>query len=82
MAWVERLRAARCIATYRLAYYLLFQDWKTRGKPIKLPNIVLAELGIGDREGKWRALRELERLGLVSVEYQPRKSPVVTVRNV
>jgi hypothetical protein len=78
LIWVERLQAARCIGSYRLALHLLFQHWKSGGKPIKLSNVALAEFGVRDRETKWRILLELERLGLVSVERHPKRAPVVS----
>lgn len=76
--WVERLAEARHLATYRLALYLLYRSWKTGSRSITLSNGVLAAEGI-TRWTKWRALRELERLGLVGVERRPRKAPRVTV---
>jgi len=80
LGWVERLQAARCIGSYRLALHFLFEHWKSGSKSVKIPNVVLGKLGIRDREAKWRALRELERLELIDVEHHPRKSPVVTIR--
>jgi hypothetical protein len=79
LAWVERLQTARCIGSYRLALHLLFQHWRSGGKPVKLSNLALAELGVRDPKSKRRALSELEQLGLVGVERHPKKSPVVTV---
>jgi hypothetical protein len=76
--WVERLAEARHLATYRLALYLLYRSWKTGSRSITLSNGVLAAEGI-TRWTKWRALRELERLGLVGVERRQRKAPRVTV---
>ena len=81
MAWVERLAAVRSIGSgpYRLALHLLFQHWKSGGRPVKLSNVVLTELGMGGRRVKWRALSNLEQLGLVEIERRPKKSPIVTV---
>jgi hypothetical protein len=39
-------------------------------------NGVLKEKGIS-RWSKWRALNELERLGLITVERRKRKSPII-----
>jgi CRP-like cAMP-binding protein len=75
--WVERLKAARLAATYRVALYLLFQHWKT-GKPVPASNAALKALGV-PRRSKYRAIRELERLDLIRVERRRRRSPVVTV---
>ena len=74
LIWVERLQAARCVGSYRLALHLLFQHWKSGGKPIKLSNAVLST-----PKAKWRALRELERLELISVERSAKKSPRVMI---
>jgi hypothetical protein len=77
-AWVERLAKARYTATYRVALHLLYQHWKQKGGPVKLPNGMLV-LGGVSRWQKWRALGDLERLGLINVERRTRKSPLVTL---
>jgi hypothetical protein len=79
LTWVDRLRGARCIGSYRLALHLLFHHWKSDGKPIKLSNVILAGLGVGGGKAKWRALSELERLKLVRIDRRPKRSPVVTI---
>jgi hypothetical protein len=76
-AWVERLKGARHVATYRLALFLLYQRWKTN-KPIPASNVAMKALGV-PRRSKYRAIRDLERLGLIRVESRRRRSPVVTV---
>ena len=38
--WVERLRKAKRISTYRLALVLLYEHWRTGGRPIVLSNVV------------------------------------------
>jgi hypothetical protein len=78
LLWFERLAEARHIATYRVALHLLYQTWKMGGQPVPLPNGPLIAEGIA-RGTKWRALRELEQLGLVIVERRKRKAPRVTV---
>jgi hypothetical protein len=78
MAWKDRLAGAVHVATLKLALHLLYQDWKTEGAAIKIPNIAFANAGIS-RWAKWRALGELERLGLVVVERRKRRSPLVRV---
>jgi hypothetical protein len=76
--WVERLVTARHLGTYRVALHLLYQHWKSSGRPITLANSVLATEGVR-RGTKWRALGELEALGLIDIERRPRKSPRITV---
>jgi CRP-like cAMP-binding protein len=77
-SWAEELRDARRASTYRVALYLLHQQWKGGDKPIPLSNAALTWLGVSRRE-KWRALTELERAGLVKVDRRPRRVPLVTV---
>ena len=76
--WVEPLADAHHIATYRVALHLLYQHWKTGGQTIALANGSLAMEGV-TRRRKWEALGELERLGLITVDRRPRRSPLVTV---
>jgi hypothetical protein len=75
--WKEQLTEARHIATYRVALHILTRDWEGGGKPFTLSNGALALEGVG-RGTKWRALKELERLALITVERRKRKSPRIT----
>jgi hypothetical protein len=77
MIWWEKLEGASG-QTCRVAWYLLYQNWKAGGKPIKLANEMLTKSGI-PREAKSVALRDLQRRGLIAVERRPYKSPLVTV---
>jgi hypothetical protein len=78
-AWVERLAEARYVATYRLALYVLYRHWRANGKPFTLANGDL-KMGNTSRWQKWRALAELEKLGLITVKKRRRKSPrIITV---
>jgi hypothetical protein len=77
LAWYHLLADASgptCLTAMRIAYL----HWKGKGEPIKLANEALAEVGVS-RNGKYRALRDLERRGLITVERTPRKSPIITV---
>ena len=65
--WIERLATARYIASYRLALHILYRHWKGGGEPFTLSNGMVAMEGVG-RRAKWRALQELEQLGLITVE--------------
>jgi hypothetical protein len=73
--WLERLEGAHG-QTYRLALLLLYRHWKGGGEPILLANGMLAIDGVPPTT-KLRALRDLERRGLVAVDWRLRKSPVV-----
>jgi hypothetical protein len=76
-SWVEKLSGARG-QTLRVAIVLLHLHWKAQGRPVKLANGKLQSDGIS-RRAKWRALLELESLGLISIERRPKKSPVIQI---
>src|SRR5262245_59428683 len=78
-AWAERLRKAKRVSTYRLAHMLLYEHWRRGGQVVQLSNVAAKCEGL-TRRSKWRALSELERLGLVEVERRPRKSPRIALR--
>jgi hypothetical protein len=79
LVWIDRLRTSSRAVTYKVALHLLFEHWRKGGRPVKLANAKLAEAGV-NRASKWRALGELERLGLIAIERRPRKSPLVSLR--
>jgi hypothetical protein len=74
--WIERLQSSRRVSTYRLTLLLLYEFWRTGGRPIVLSNVSALDVGLSPRS-KSNALAELERLGLVQVERAHRKSPQV-----
>jgi hypothetical protein len=76
--WVDRLIEARYTVTYRVALHVLYRHWRERGAPFTLANGVLAMKGV-TRGTKWRALQELEKLGLITIERRDRRSPRITV---
>jgi hypothetical protein len=76
--WVERLTRARYISTYRVALHILYQHWKENGESFTLANGILRLEGV-ERRAKWRALCELERLGLIAIERRKRKTPRITI---
>jgi hypothetical protein len=76
--WVERLQSAKRISTYKLAHLLLYENWKTGGRPLVLSNVLAAEVGLC-RQAKWRALRELEWLGLVRLERRKGRAPRIII---
>jgi hypothetical protein len=57
---------------------LLYAAWKEKCATFPLPNGRLAKLGVS-RETKRRALRDLERAGLIVVERPSRKTPIITL---
>jgi hypothetical protein len=57
---------------------LLYRAWKGKSLTFPFPNGNLKKLGVS-RDIKRRALRDLERGGLISVERPTRKTPIVTL---
>jgi hypothetical protein len=76
--WMDQLKATDRPTTYRLALLLVYEHWRTKGRPIVLSNVVVEREGISSKS-KWNALRELEDMGLVVIERQPRKAPRITL---
>jgi hypothetical protein len=76
MTWYERMGEVRSCKTYRVAWYLLYLHWKAGSESVTLANGMLERDGVS-RHAKWRALNELEHLGLITVERRPRKSPII-----
>jgi hypothetical protein len=76
--WMEKLIGCRG-QTLRVAFVVLYLDWKAKGQPVKLANGMPQMAGVS-RRAKWRALADLEKLGLISVERRARKSPIVQVQ--
>ena len=77
MTWWEKLEGASG-QTHRVAWYLLYRNWESKGEPIKLANEMLERSGVS-HDAKSKALRELERRGLITIDRQRNKSPIVTV---
>jgi hypothetical protein len=76
IVWVDRLERTRVAASYRVALHLLYRSWKMGSRCIDLPNGRLTGVS---RWQKWRALSELEQLGLIAIKRRKRKAPLVTV---
>jgi hypothetical protein len=78
LEWMHRLAGARYKATATLALHLLHRAFKERNHTVKVANGLLALKGVSRRQ-KWRALLELEGMGLIKVEHRGRKSPGITL---
>ena len=79
--WELRLLDARRVSTYRLAIELLYLHWYGKGKPITVSSKVAKAVKLSVRS-KWRALAELEQLGLIETDRSRRRSPRVILRHV
>jgi hypothetical protein len=78
LAVVDIMARASGGKTWAVLCHLMHESWKQGGGAVKVPNGFLAMVGIS-RGAKARALRKLERLGIITVERTGRKSPIVTV---
>jgi len=78
VTWLTTIGTTKCGATWLVALHLLRLSWKKRSNTINLSNSTLKELGVPPRK-KWRALNELERKKLVTVERGNGKSPRITL---
>jgi hypothetical protein len=79
-AWANALASSDASEkVWVVACHILYETWRAKGQPIKLPNGMLARCGVS-RFAKYRALEKLEQLGLVSIEWRAKKSPIVAIR--
>jgi hypothetical protein len=76
--WIAQATRATNTGRALVCIELLYAAWKAKRLTFPLPNGRLARLGI-KRQTKRRALRDLERAGLITVERPPRKTPIVTL---
>jgi hypothetical protein len=74
--WEVGLLSAKRISTYRLALEILYLYWYGKGKQVTVSGKVAKAVGLSARS-KWAALAELERLGLIKVDRNQRRSPRV-----
>jgi hypothetical protein len=80
--WELRLLDAERISTYRLAIELLYLHWYGgKGKPVTVSSKVAKAVKLSVRS-KWRALAELDQLGLIETDRSLRRSPRVILHHV
>jgi hypothetical protein len=77
-SWIKRLKDARLPASHMVGYLVLYEHWKTGGQTSPVTTVALRPLGVS-RWAKWRALKELEQLGLIRVQRGTRRAPLITV---
>ena len=77
-AWVAKL-AGQDGRVYDVALKLLWLNFKSYKRSFKLTNPAVGGLKKMDRRVKYRVLKKLEQLRLISVERQPGKAPLITL---
>jgi hypothetical protein len=76
--WIAQATKATNTGKALVCIELLYAAWKAKRLTFPLPNGRLAKLGVS-RYAKQRALGDLERAGLITVERPSRKTPTVTL---
>jgi hypothetical protein len=78
LSWARRIGVPKHAATYPLAVFLVYQNWRHRGEPITVSNLAVEKFGI-NRKQKPDALRELADLGLIRVSQSGKAAPRVQI---
>jgi hypothetical protein len=78
LAWAALAAGATNSEGALVWIWLLHQVWYQKTGAITMPNGALAKLGVS-RKVKNRVLLQLEKAGLVAVEWRCKKSPIVTL---
>jgi hypothetical protein len=77
-AQFDRLCAARTATTFKVFLLIQFLVFRSRTKSVRLANVTLAECGV-DRWQKYRALAQLETMGLIRVMRCRHRSPEIII---
>ena len=81
LRWAELMTRATNTPSAFVGIWLLHLAWKAKTNTVVLPNVQLEAFGIS-RKVKMRAIRDLERAGLIRVERCVRKAPRITLLDV
>jgi hypothetical protein len=76
--WIEATAKAAKSPTTIILIELLRLRWKTQSDTFPFPSVRLRKLGVS-RDRKRRVLQDLEKAGLITVEWHIRKAPVITL---
>ena len=76
--WAEHAAQATRTPKAMVWVWLLHLSWAGHSKTFRVPNERLQTRGVG-RNVKLRALRQLEKAGLIQVTRESGKSPIVTL---
>lgn len=76
-SWLGVLDAIAGRHAHRLMLRLMWISWRQKSPTVKLTNKALGCRM--DRHTKSATLRRLEQAGVISVQWRPRKSPLVTI---
>jgi len=76
--WIEQATRATRTPQAMVCIWLLYLSWQAKSATFPLPNDRLAKRG-AERRMKTRALANLEKAGLITVERRAGKTPIVTL---
>ncbi|MGO9682570.1 MAG: hypothetical protein ACLPTZ_08280 [Beijerinckiaceae bacterium] len=76
--WLDCLDAIPGRHAHRLMLRLMRFSWRLQSATVKVTNKIFLDCKM-DRHTKLETLRRLEQAKLISVEWRPRKSPLVTI---
>jgi hypothetical protein len=76
--WIEQATRATRSPQAFVCIWLLHLAWQAKATTFPLPNDRLAKRG-ADKRAKRRALANLEKVGLITVERRPHKAPIVSL---
>jgi hypothetical protein len=75
--WIQAATEATRTPKALVAIELLLTSWRTRSMTFALPSGRLKRYSIS-RTTIWRALQELQRARLITIELQPPKAPLIS----
>jgi hypothetical protein len=76
--WIEQATRATRTPQAMVCIWLLYLSWQAKSMTFPLPNDRLAKRG-ADKRVKRRALANLEKAGLITVERRRGKTPIITL---
>jgi hypothetical protein len=75
LSWAKRVHEGGAVGVnFLVCIDLIYRAWRAKGKPFVMPNIA----GV-HHDMKNRTLRSLEQAGLITIQWQERRSPIITL---
>ena len=78
LGWMAAAAKAANAPIAMVLTVLIYQAWKTRSSTFPLSNELLRPYGVA-RWSKYRVLARLEKAGLIRIQRQHKKAPVITL---
>ena len=80
LSWLSAAMRLSGRGPIAIALAIWFEAGRTKSQTVTLTTKLLERFSI-HRKVKYRALRQLESVGLIGVERQPQRNPIVTIVN-